>query len=288
MRKLTEHQQTNQAYWDDLVDLHMAQKTGSDRYRVREFLAGDCILDPLVRDEIGDVAGKSLLHLQCHFGLDTLSLARLGAFVTGIDFSPKGVATARKLSADSGVPGRFIEGRVEDVADLIQEQFDMVFTSWGAIMWLGNLGAWAATIGHALKPGGVFYMAEGHPLVMAPDSDRVHVPPVTLGLGVDLGVAVALRGRGQQEARTLLPGQAQGLVGAEGPHLEDLDRKTLEVGRARRRGEMKDPIQIARDVDEIRDVVFHEREAVETEEILDVLEASRQEVVHADNLDPLG
>ncbi len=182
MSKLTEHQQTNQAYWDDLVDLHTAQKTGSDRYRVQEFLNGECILDPLVRGEIGDVAGKSLLHLQCHFGLDTLSLTRLGATVTGVDFSPKGVATARKLSADSGMPGRFIEGRVEDVPSLVDEQFDMVFTSWGAIVWLGDLGVWATTISHALKPGGVFYMAEGHPLVMALDDETEAgdlPPPIT-------------------------------------------------------------------------------------------------------------
>ncbi|MFP6742542.1 MAG: methyltransferase domain-containing protein [Alphaproteobacteria bacterium] len=94
-----------------------------------EFLDGECILDPLIRGEIGDLEGKSLLHLQCHFGLDTLSLARLGAAVTGVEFSSKAIATAQKLSADSGVPGRFIEGRMEDVPSLINEQFDKVFTS---------------------------------------------------------------------------------------------------------------------------------------------------------------
>ena len=124
-----------------VVDIHVAQDTGGGGYRVREFLDGDCILDPLVRAEIGDVEGKSLLHLQCHFGLDTLSLARLGATVTGVDFSPNGIATAHKLSDKSGVPGRFIEGRIEDVPSLIDEQFDMVFTSWGAIIWIADLGA---------------------------------------------------------------------------------------------------------------------------------------------------
>ena len=171
MNRLTEHQQTNQAYWDSLVDIHAAQNSGGEGYRVREFLAGDCILDPLVRGEIGDIAGLSLLHLQCHFGLDTLSLARLGASVTGVDFSPKGVATARQLSEQSGVPGRFIEGRVEDVPSLIDEPFDRVFTSWGALNWLGDLGAWAGVIDHTLKPGGVFYIADAHPLVLAFDDE---------------------------------------------------------------------------------------------------------------------
>jgi 2-polyprenyl-3-methyl-5-hydroxy-6-metoxy-1,4-benzoquinol methylase len=115
---------------------------------VAEFLDGDCILDPLIRGEFGDIKGRSLLHLRCHFGLDTLSLARLGATVTGVDFSSKAVATARKLSTDSGVPGRFIEGRVEDVPSLIDEQFDRVFTSWGVIMWLSDLAAWAVASDH--------------------------------------------------------------------------------------------------------------------------------------------
>ena len=184
MSKLTEHQRANQAYWNDLVDIHMAQNTGGRGYRVREFFDGDCILDPLVRGEIGDIEGMSLLHLQCHFGLDTLSLARLGASVTGVDFSPNGVATARKLSEQSGVPGRFIEGRIEDVPSLIDEQFDMVFTSWGAINWLGDLGVWAAAIDHALKPGGVFYIADAHPLVMAFDDEAEpgdQPPPIIYG-----------------------------------------------------------------------------------------------------------
>lgn len=171
MGKLTDQQQTNQTYWNNLVDVHTARSVDGEGYRVQEFLDGECILDPLVRGEIGDIEGKSVLHLQCHFGLDTLSLARLGASVTGLDFSPNGVATARKLSEQSGVPGRFIEGRVEDVPSLIDEQFDMVFTSWGAINWLGDLGAWAAAIDHSLKPGGVFYIADSHPLLNALDDE---------------------------------------------------------------------------------------------------------------------
>ena len=171
MSELTEHQKANQAFWDDLVDIHAAQDGDGEGYRVRKFLDGECILDPLIRSEIGDIEGKSLLHLQCHFGLDSLSLARLGATITGVDFSPNGIAAARKLSDDSGVPGRFIEGLIEDVPSLIDEQFDMVFTSWGAIIWLADLGAWTAAIDHALKPGGVFYIADAHPLLLAFDDE---------------------------------------------------------------------------------------------------------------------
>lgn len=171
MSELTEHQKANQAFWDDLVDIHAAQDGDGEGYRVRKFLDGECILDPLIRSEIGNIEGKSLLHLQCHFGLDSLSLARLGATITGVDFSPNGIAAARKLSDDSGVPGRFIEGLIEDVPSLIDEQFDMVFTSWGAIIWLADLGAWTAAIDHALKPGGVFYIADAHPLLLAFDDE---------------------------------------------------------------------------------------------------------------------
>ncbi len=166
MVNLNEQEHANRLYWDELVDVHQNAEAFSD-YRVQKFLKGECILDPLVRAEIGDVAGLSILHTQCHFGLDTLSLARLGATVTGLDFSPNGIATARRLSSESGVPATFVEGRVEDARELVSGQFDMIFTTWGAIGWLADLEPWAANIGRFLKPGGVFYMLEGHPLALS-------------------------------------------------------------------------------------------------------------------------
>jgi len=155
----------NLAHWEEMVEVHLS----GDGYRLAAFRAGEAILDPLVTSEIGDVRGKKILHLQCHFGLDTLSLARLGAEVTGIDFSPAGIAAAQALSAETGVPGRFIRCKVEEVPQHLNETFDMVFTSWGAISWLADLTAWGQVIAGSLAPGGVFYTAEGHPLALAID-----------------------------------------------------------------------------------------------------------------------
>lgn len=151
----------NRARWDEVVDIHVK----SDFYRVGEFKRGETSLDPLVLSEIGDVAGLKLLHLQCHFGLDTLSLARLGARATGLDFSPKAIAAARELAGETGIEARFVEGRVEQAPEIAGTDFDMVFTSWGVLVWLPDITAWAQTIARCLKPGGRFYIAEGHPII---------------------------------------------------------------------------------------------------------------------------
>jgi len=156
----------NLAHWEEMVEVHVQ---GGAYSKLPAFRAGEAILDPLVASEIGDVRGKKILHLQCHFGLDTLSFARLGAEVTGIDFSPAGIAAAQALSAETGVPGRFIRCKVEEVPQHLDETFDLVFTSWGAICWLVDLKVWSKVIAGALAPGGVFYMAEGHPLALAID-----------------------------------------------------------------------------------------------------------------------
>jgi SAM-dependent methyltransferase len=153
----------NRARWDEVVDLHIA----SDFYRVDAFRRGEEKLDPIVLAEVGDVAGLKLLHLQCHFGLDTLSFARLGADATGLDFSPKAIAAARALAAETGLDARFVEGRVEEAPELAGRDFDVVFTSWGVLMWLPDLAAWAKAIINCLKPGGRFYIAEGHPIMWA-------------------------------------------------------------------------------------------------------------------------
>lgn len=163
----------NRARWDELVAVHRA---GPEGYRVAEFLAGESILDPLVAGEIGEVTGKRVLHLQCHFGLDTLSLARLGAEVTGVDFSAKAIAAARALSAESGVPGRFVACKVEDAPAHIDGPFDLVFASWGTINWLPDLTRWAQVIAQVLAPGGGFYMAEGHPFLFTLDEVPADAP----------------------------------------------------------------------------------------------------------------
>ena len=116
----------------------------------------------LDNDELGDVSGKSLLHLQCHIGHDTLSLARLGAEVTGLDFSEPAIEACKKLSQDSGTPGEFVVADVYDSPNVLpNRQFDVVYTGVGAICWLDDINRWAKVVAGFLKPGGTFYILEG-------------------------------------------------------------------------------------------------------------------------------
>jgi SAM-dependent methyltransferase len=109
------------------------------------------------------VRGKSLLHLQCHFGLDTLSWARLGAQVTGVDFSEEGIALARSLSGELGIGADFVCSDIYELPNRLSRQFDVVFTSYGVLAWLSDLTRWGEVIAHFLRPGGTFYIAEIHP-----------------------------------------------------------------------------------------------------------------------------
>jgi SAM-dependent methyltransferase len=147
--------------WDEAVPLHVA----SELYDVPAFLRGRNPLDPLEIREMGPVRGRSLLHLQCHFGLDTLSWARLGATVTGVDYSLPAVRAARRVARQAGLAGRFVHSNIYDVPKVLHEEFDIVYTGKGAITWLPDLERWAEVIDRFLKPGGRFYLVEDHPLV---------------------------------------------------------------------------------------------------------------------------
>jgi len=115
---------------------------------------------------VGDVAGKSLLHLQCHFGLDTLSWAREGATVTGVDFSPDAIAAAKSLSKELGIPAEFVCSDVYALPEVLGERtFDVVFTSYGVLSWLHDLERWAGVVARHLAPGGTFYIVEFHPVL---------------------------------------------------------------------------------------------------------------------------
>ena len=154
----------NRALWDELTAIHEQ----SAFYDVEGFLAGASSLGAIELDELGgEVAGRRLLHLQCHFGLDTLSWARRGATVTGVDFSGQAVALARRLAAQSGLSATFIESDVYDLPGVLRERFDIVFTSWGVLCWLPDLARWARLIADALAPGGVFYLLDFHPFLFA-------------------------------------------------------------------------------------------------------------------------
>jgi SAM-dependent methyltransferase len=153
--------EANRALWDELVGVHVAA-TGA--YDVDTFKAGRSTLRPLELAEVGDVRGKRLLHLQCHFGLDTLSWGRRGAQVVGADFSTEAIALARRLAEEIDVPAEFICSNVLELPQYLEGEFDVVFTSYGVLCWLPDLDAWAAVIAHFLAPGGFFYIAETHPV----------------------------------------------------------------------------------------------------------------------------
>jgi len=163
----------NLARWDESVAIHAA----SEGYGLDGFLKGEKALFATETSEVGDVSGKALLHLQCHFGMDTLNWARLGATVTGIDFSPEAVARARQLAAEIGIEdARFIESNIYDAPSVLHEQFDVVYTGIGALNWLPDIRNWARVAAGYVKPGGFLYVYEGHPMLWALDEDRAELP----------------------------------------------------------------------------------------------------------------
>ncbi len=151
--------EVNRNNWNERTPVHAA----SDFYDVEGFKAGSITLTDIERREIGDVSGKTLLHLQCHFGLDTMSWSRLDAKATGVDFSEAAIELARSLNDELGLDTRFIRSNIYDLPDALDEQFDIVFTSYGVLTWLPDLDGWAEVIGKYLKPGGTFYIVEFHP-----------------------------------------------------------------------------------------------------------------------------
>lgn len=185
---LDDYLKANLASWDEAVGLHV----DSELYDVAGFKAGGSSLSDIELSELGPLVHEdtTLLHLQCHFGLDTLSWARRDAVVTGVDFSGEGVRTARALADEVGLSPRatFIQSDVESLPDKLPEQFDVVFTSWGALIWLADLERWAEVIARSLRPGGVFYIAEFHPYVFlladdaTPDLLRIGYPYFMYGV----------------------------------------------------------------------------------------------------------
>lgn len=148
----------NRELWDAWTGIH----EGSKFYDLPGFVAGESRLDS-VELELGDIKGKSLLHLQCHFGLGTLSWARLGARVTGVDFSERAIALARRVSRQTGLAADFVCSNLYDLPAVLSGEFDIVFTSHGVLTWLPDLEGWARVIARFLKRGGIFYIVEAHP-----------------------------------------------------------------------------------------------------------------------------
>lgn len=153
------YMEANRRQWEVWTPL----KAGSVFYDLDGFRRGGVRIRDLERTEVGNVAGRSLLHLQSHVGIDTLSWARLGARATGVDFSHEGVTLARALAAELELPASFIESNVYDLPAVLDETFDIVYTSHGVLGWLPDLRRWTEVVSHFLAPGGLFYVFESHP-----------------------------------------------------------------------------------------------------------------------------
>jgi SAM-dependent methyltransferase len=151
---------TNRETWNKKVAIHAK----SDFYDMAAFKAGKSSLNRYELDALGDVSGKSILHLQCHFGQDTLSWSRMGARCTGVDISEEGIKLAQQLTNELQLDARFVCCNVLDTSQHISATFDIVFSSYGTIGWLPDLRPWAQMIAERLKSGGIFYMVEFHPI----------------------------------------------------------------------------------------------------------------------------
>ncbi len=154
--------------WNELTGI----TSRSASYDLQGFKAGKSTLKSVEREELGDISGKSLLHLQCHFGMDTISFARLGAQVTGVDFSDKAIRLAEQLSAQLNIPARFICCNVYDLPERLNEQFDVVHSSYGFLCWLPDVPAWAKLVARFLKPGGFLHIVESHPFLYVFENER--------------------------------------------------------------------------------------------------------------------
>lgn len=157
----------NKKTWDNKTEVHV----DSDFYANADFLDGKSSLKDIELNLLGDITGKKILHLQCHFGQDTLSFARMGAKATGVDLSDKAIEKAREFNTQLGLEAQFICCDLYDLPNHLNEQFDIVFTSYGTIGWLPDLDKWAKVVLQFLKPNGKFVFAEFHPVVWMFDND---------------------------------------------------------------------------------------------------------------------
>ena len=153
--------EVNRQTWNDKVKIH----SKSDMYNLDAFKNGKSSLMAYELNALGNVKGKSLLHLQCHFGQDTLSWSRAGAKCVGVDLSDEGIALAKSLNKELQLDADFVRCNVLETSKHVKEMFDIVFTSYGVIGWLPDLKPWGKMIAERLKKGGTFYMAEFHPIV---------------------------------------------------------------------------------------------------------------------------
>ncbi|MGB0403277.1 MAG: class I SAM-dependent methyltransferase [Salibacteraceae bacterium] len=157
----------NKESWNKRTDVHFE----SEFYDNKTFIEGRNSLNDIELPLLSEIKGKSVLHLQCHFGQDTISLSRMGADAIGIDLSDQAILKAKELAITCGVSTRFLESDVYDLSNRLNEKFDVVFTTYGTIAWLPDIDRWAAVVNHFLKPGGKLVFADFHPVVWMFDDD---------------------------------------------------------------------------------------------------------------------
>ena len=168
---LTNYLEINKLSWNNRLESHLK----SDFYKMNQFLSGATSLNKIELDLLGDLTGIKILHLQCHFGQDSISLSRKGAIVTGVDFSEESIKKAQELAITCGTNTQFICSDIYSLPEKLEDSFDLIFTSYGTIMWLPDLNKWAEVISHFLKPKGTFVFAEFHPIVWMFDDDLKNI-----------------------------------------------------------------------------------------------------------------
>ena len=168
---MDEFRSANFRNWESRVPVHVAA-TG---YGLAELAAGRRRLSGVVgRDApyLGDLAGLDVVHVQCHIGTDTISLARLGGRVTGVDFSPSALEAGRDLATAAGVDVRFVESELYAIPEVLNADFDLVYTGVGALNWLPDIAGWARVVAGLLRAGGRLYFRDAHPMLMTLDDER--------------------------------------------------------------------------------------------------------------------
>ena len=169
MNKMDKYFAENRSLWNGWTKIHEISKF----YDLKAFKAGASSLKEVELEELSGVSGKTMLHSQCHFGLDTLSWARLGAEVTGIDISDESIKLAKSLSEEMNIPAEFVRANIYDIPQILNNKFDIFYTSYGALDWLPDVKKLAEVAADSLKPGGIFYIVEFHPIVGVLDDDGI-------------------------------------------------------------------------------------------------------------------
>ena len=215
----------NRLNWDDRAKLHSTDTTGM--YRIAQVLAGGDVLHAIEAGEIGDIAGRRLVHLQCHIGLDTISLASRGAIATGLDFSAEAIEAARDFAKRAGRDVRFVQSDIYEAPAALGETYEVAYVTWGAINWLPDIFRWAQVVADVLEPGGFLYLAESHPATLCLEEIEAASSRITAG---------ARRRSGRSRWTWRLPIPATNARSRTSAPMSGSTRSPISSMRCRRRG----------------------------------------------------